>query len=285
MNKNAILSGLSVLAFMLLSCNGGHKEEVVAEVKDSVKIKEVTPGSKPAPDEVIAMLKEGNARFVSGKSVFPHTDSLRIKLANDKSQGDYAYASILSCSDSRVPVEMIFDAGIMDLFIIRIAGNVCDVDEIGSIEYGINHVKTPVLVILGHTKCGAVTAVTKELKGEGHELERNIPPLVDNIIPAAKKMIDANKKAGIEELVPLVIEENIWQNMENLFLKSPSVRHLALEGKIKVVGAVYDLTDGTITWLDDTKAAEVLKKAEASKTKETEPMAVKKGAKNKTSHH
>lgn len=88
-------------------------------------------------------------------------------------------------------MERLFDAGIMDIFVIRVAGNVVDTDEAGSIEYGLSHVNTPVLVVLGHTQCDAVTAVTNMIQGHGHALERNIPPLVNNIEPAAKKAMAA----------------------------------------------------------------------------------------------
>lgn len=99
---------------------------------------------------------------------------------------------MITCSDSRVPVELVFDAGVMDIFVVRVAGNVCDTDEVGSIEYGLAHVNTPVLVVLGHTQCGAVTAVTHAVQGKGHALELNIPPLVDNIEPAVKRAMVTN---------------------------------------------------------------------------------------------
>ena len=134
MKKASIV--LSVVTAMLLA--GGASASSTAK--------------KPSPDEVIEMLKAGNQRFVSGQSINPHSDAKRIAQAAKENQGDHAYATIISCSDSRVPVETIFDAGIMDLFIIRVAGNVCDTDEIGSIEYGLAHVNTPVLVVLGHTQ-------------------------------------------------------------------------------------------------------------------------------------
>ncbi|MBE0665669.1 MAG: carbonic anhydrase, partial [Candidatus Aminicenantes bacterium] len=116
---------------------------------------------KTTPDKAIAILKEGNVRFVSGKATHPHTGAERLAQAGKESQADHAYATVISCSDSRVPVELLFDAGIMDIFVVRVAGNVMDVDEAGSIEYGLVHVNTPVLVVLGHTQCGAVTAVTQ----------------------------------------------------------------------------------------------------------------------------
>ena len=175
-----------------------------------------TAVQKPSPDEVITMLKEGNQRFVTGKSAHPHSDSARLIQAGKEDQGNHAYATVISCSDSRVPVERIFDAGIMDIFVIRVAGNVVDVDEAGSIEYGLAHVKTPVLVVLGHTQCGAVTAVTGAVQGHGHALEINIPPLVDNIQPAVERAIAAHPEAKDKAVVPYGIEENVWQGIEDL---------------------------------------------------------------------
>jgi carbonic anhydrase len=116
---------------------------------------------------------------------------------------------VITCSDSRVPVEHIFDTGIMDIFVIRVAGNVCDVDERGSIEYGLAHVHTPVLVVLGHTQCGAVTAVTHAIHGTGHALECNIPPLVDNIEPAVRRAMANHPDVHGDEIIPYAIEENI----------------------------------------------------------------------------
>lgn len=157
------------------------------------------------------MLVDGNTNFVKGELTHPHLSPARMIEAGQVNQGDHAYATVITCSDSRVPVESIFDAGIMDVFVIRVAGNVCDTDEIGSIEYGLAHVNTPVLVVLGHTQCGAVTAVTNAVEGHGHALERNIPPLVDNIIPAVKKAKkDHADKLGLD-VVPYAIEENVWQ--------------------------------------------------------------------------
>lgn len=229
--------------------------------------------AKPSPDEAILMLKAGNERFVTGKATQPHTSAGRLALAGKEDQGDHAYATVITCSDSRVPVEILFDAGIMDIFVIRVAGNVLDVDEIGSVEYGLAHVNTPAFVVLGHTQCGAVTAVTKTVQGHGHPLERNIPPLVDNIIPAVKKAIADNPKAHGAEVIPYAIEENIWQGIEDLFMKSPISRDLVNEGKVKVVGAIYDVSNGKISWLPEAKSTEILKKVEANPKRAMEAMA------------
>lgn len=228
---------------------------------------------KPTPDQAIEMLKKGNERFVAGKSLHPHTDFARLKQAATEDQGDHAFATIIACSDSRVPTERIFDAGIMDIFSIRIAGNVCNVDEIGSVEYGVAHVHTPVVCVLGHTQCGAVTAVTKALQGKGHPLERNIPALVEGIKPAVKKAMVANPGVRGAKLVPFAIEMNVWQAIEDLFMKSPVTRNLVKEGKIKVVAAMYDLGTGKVDWLPESKVASILEKVEKNPDRAMNPMA------------
>jgi len=228
---------------------------------------------KPNPDEILQILKQGNERFSSGKSTHPHTGMNRLALACSEDQGKHALATVIACSDSRVPVELIFDAGVMDLFVIRVAGNVCDVDETGSIEYGLLHVHTPLLVVLGHTQCGAVTAVTHGVQGEKQKLERNIPPLVDNITSAVIRAMDNHKDVEGDAIIPYAIEENVWQAIEDLLIKSPAVRTLVNKGQAKIVGAVYDVGSGRIQWLPAEKVHEILKRVEASPEKETEPYA------------
>jgi len=252
---------------IILSCVGGLITFAYGAGDQEVQ------GTKPGPGEVLKMLKDGNARFYGGDATYPHTNKERIELAGKSDQGKFAYATVISCSDSRVPVELLFDAGVMDIFVIRVAGNVCDTDEIGSIEYGLAHVNTPVLVVLGHSQCGAVTAVTRALNGEGHQLERNIPPLVDNIIPAVKKTIEAHPEIHGDDIVPLAIEENVWQGIEDLFRKSPAVRNLVNEGKTKVVGAIYEVGTGQVKWLPEERVEVILKQVEQSPVKETEPYA------------
>jgi carbonic anhydrase len=228
---------------------------------------------KPDPDDVLQILKAGNKRFYTGKAVHPHTDAARLALAGKENQAKYALATVISCSDSRVPVELIFDAGIMDMFVIRVAGNVVDTDEAGSIEYGLAHVDCPVFVVLGHTQCGAVTAVTQGIQGKGHALETNIPPLVGKIIPAVKRALKKQKNVSGDAIIPYAIEENVWQAVEDLFMMSPTARKRVKEGKVKVVGAIYDVGTGKIEWLGMEKVDEIMKRVEASPDKETKVFA------------
>ena len=220
------------------------------------------------------MLKEGNARFVSGKSTHPHLDAARLIQAGKENQGDHAYATVIACSDSRVPVELLFDAGIMDIFTIRVAGNVIDVDEGGSIEYGLAHVNTPVFVVLGHTQCGAVTAVTDEVLGHHHDLETNIPQLVDNIIPAVKRAMEQHpEQAKSHDIIPFAVEENVWQGVTDLFMRSAATRQLVNDGKVKVVGAIYDVSTGKIEWLPEEKVTKILAEVEKDPKREMHKLA------------
>ena len=228
---------------------------------------------KPSPSECITLLKEGNARFVAGKSKHPNTGAARFQQAGTENQSDHAYATVITCSDSRVPVERLFDAGVMDIFVIRVAGNVCDTDEAGSIEYGLAHVNTPVLVVLGHKQCGAVTAVTHAIRGTGHALERNIPPLLDNIEPAVRRAMELQPDAKGDDIIPYGIVENVWQGMEDLFMASPSTRAIVKSGKAKVVGAIYDVSTGEVEWLPEAKTDEILASVERNPDRAMNAMA------------
>ncbi len=202
--------------------------------------KETAPAG-PTPDQALAMLKEGNARYISGKLTSPNVSQAR---RDETKGGQHPFASILGCSDSRAPIELVFDRGIGDLFVIRVAGNVSDTDEIGTVEYGAGHLGTPLVVVLGHKKCGAVTAVVK-----GDKVGGSIPQLVDNIVPAAKRAKD--KRLEGDDLINRAITENVLQSIADMLTRSEEMRHLVASGKVKVVGAVYDLADGKVEWIGE----------------------------------
>jgi len=267
MKKTSLRLILCLLLTCMLAFTGCSGKSTVTDYSGQSK------KQKPSPDQAIQMLKDGNERFFSGKSQHPHLNKERLIQAGKEDQGDHAYATIITCSDSRVPVEAIFDAGVMDLFIIRVAGNVCDTDEVGSIEYGMAHVHTPVMVLLGHTQCGAVTAVTRAINGHGHAMERNIPPLVDNIEPAVRKAMKKCPHAKGDEIIPLAIEENVWTGIRDLFMTSPATRELVKAGKAKVVGAIYDVSTGKVSWLEDAKVDKILQEVEADPDRAMEAMA------------
>jgi carbonic anhydrase len=232
-----------------------------------------TVSAKPGAEEALQLLKDGNGRFVAGKSIHPNTGLSRLELAGKENQGNYAYATVLACSDSRVPVERIFDAGVMDIFVVRVAGNVCDGDEAGTIEYGMAHVTTPLLVVMGHTQCGAVKAVAQATRGEGHPLERNIPKLVDNIGPAVSRAMKEHPDVAGDAIVPYAVEENVWQSIEDLFMASPTAREMYKSGAVKIVGAVYDIGAGKVNWLPEAQVKTILESAEANPSRAMDAMA------------
>ena len=195
-----------------------------------------------AADRALQWLKDGNARFATGKSAYPNLGLDRRKETSDK--GQHPLAVIVGCSDSREPLEVIFDQGIGDIFVVRVAGNVCDTDEIGSIEYGAGHLKTPLIVVLGHTKCGAVTAVATNAEVGG-----SIPKLVDNIRPAVESVKASQPGLAEAALVTAAIQANVWQSVQDLLTHSKEIRELVKEGKLKVIGGIYHIDDGTVEWL------------------------------------
>lgn len=197
-------------------------------------------GTALKPDAIFTLLREGNERFIAGTLKHPNlTADRRTATALE---GQTPIATILSCSDSRVPLEFIFDRGLGDLFVVRVAGNVADTIEIGTIEYGVGHLGTPVLIVLGHTKCGAVTAAVK-----GGELPGLIPALIDDIKPAALKA----KSAGGTEAsqITAAIRANVFQSIADILKRSKSVREMFNSGKLEIIGGVYDIEHGHIEWL------------------------------------
>lgn len=193
-------------------------------------------------DAAVVLLKEGNIRFAADHSIHPNATSAR--RAGTAKDGQEPLVTVLSCADSRVPVERVFDRGVGEIFSIRVAGNVADTDEIATIEYGVGHLHTPVLVVLGHTQCGAVTAMAK-----GAELHGLLPALLDNIKPA----VDRAREKFIEEheLIPEAIRENVWQAIADTVRRSSVVREQIQKKALHVLGAVYNIETGKVEWLGE----------------------------------
>ncbi len=204
----------------------------------------VTAQSPATPDQALAQLKDGNLRYVRGVSMHPRQDQIR--RTETVKNGQHPLATVVGCSDSREPLEIIFDQGVGDLFVVRVAGNVGGTDEVASIEYGTEHLSTPIVLVLGHTKCGAVTATVQKAAVEG-----SIPALINQIAPAVDQARAADPKATGDALVEKAIRANVHKTMADLFQKSQIVRHLVAEGKLKVVGGVYDLDSASIEWLGE----------------------------------
>jgi carbonic anhydrase len=199
-----------------------------------------------AGDEALQKLMDGNKRYVSGSLMKKDLgDTKRKELA----KGQKPFAIVVTCSDSRVPPELLFDQGLGNIFVIRVAGNVVDQIALGSIEYGAEHLNAPLLFILGHSKCGAVTA-TIDAKGEP---EGNIGAIVKKIMPAAEK---AKKKGGTkDEILETAIQENVKNVYSDVMKKSKIVPHLVEEGKLKIAAGEYDITTGKVAMIELPKAA------------------------------
>jgi carbonic anhydrase len=192
------------------------------------------------PNDILEKVLKGNERFAEGISVHPHLDeNTRLKTSRE---GQKPIVSILSCSDSRVPPEEIFDMGIGDIFAIRVAGNIADKSQIGSLEYGAGHLGTTLIIVLGHTKCGAVTAVVK-----GDKVGGNILSFIDNIKPAVDSVRRQSKNLSFDEILYNSVKANIWQSIEDILKQSSEIRHLVKSGKVKIVGAIYDIETGKVT--------------------------------------
>jgi carbonic anhydrase len=229
-------------------------------------------GAGFSPDEALARLKEGNERYVAGKPQYPHQG--RERRALTAGQGQHPFATVLGCSDSRVPVEFIFDQGIGDLFVIRVAGNVAQTDEIGSMEYAVDHLGTPLVVVLGHTQCGAVTAVVENAK-----LPPNIANLVGPIKPAVAKAKAENPEATQEALINAAIKDNVRQAVEDLFQKSAIIKAQVKAQKTRVVGAVYEIDTGQVQWLGPHPDQDKLLGLKAKGTTVDKPVRKKKAKK------
>ena len=233
-SRRSFLSVASIAAIGVL-LSGCESLPTQNKQADSSVVKPVT-----TPEQALQRLKEGNRRFVLGTPQYPNLT--RERMIETARGGQHPFATIISCSDSRVPVEAIFDQGVGDLFVIRVAGNVADTDEIGTSEYGGGHLGTPLLVVMGHTQCGAVTAVAK-----GEKVGGSLPKLVDNIIPAVKRA-KAQGLAG-DALIAASIRENVHQSLHDLEHNSKEIKHLVHEGKLKMVGAIYNIETGEVDWI------------------------------------
>ena len=199
--------------------------------------------SAQSADEALKLLKEGNERFVTMKVEHPNISVERRADAAVKEHRPFAI--VLECSDSRVPVEAIFDRGIGDIFVVRVAGNIAtDPSVIGSIEYAAEHLKSPLLVIMGHVGCGAVKAAIS-----GHPLEGDIRAIQKTIESAAERVKKEQPTLEGDGLTSAVVKENVLQAKETLFSKSEEIKKMAEEGKLKIAPAVYDLNTGAVEWL------------------------------------
>jgi carbonic anhydrase len=198
-------------------------------------------GSQYTADQALARLIDGNDRFVRGQARFP---TVQKEILADLAIGQSPYATILGCSDSRVPPELIFDAGFGELFIIRVAGNVISAEVMGTLQYAGVHLKTPLFVVLGHEGCGAVDAALA-VKQQGVTVPTRIALLMENIMPGLRDMPPGLSPA---DQLREAVEDNVRWSMRQI-VATPEAKARAAEGVMKLVGAVYELDTGRVRFL------------------------------------
>lgn len=193
-------------------------------------------------DEALDRLKAGNARFVSGQARFP---TVQKEVLAELAKEQNPYVTILGCSDSRVPPELVFDAGFGELFVVRVAGNVLGPSIFGTLQYAGTHLQTPLFVVLGHEGCGAVkAAIASKFHGAMHK--SRIEVLLENIVPALAGLDETQPP---ETLLRSAVEANVRHTLREL-LDTPEAQARLADGHMKLIGAVYDMESGRVRFLE-----------------------------------
>ena len=205
--------------------------------------------------EALQRLKSGNRRFVANldapgearpSPAAPHGTDL---------EEQRPFAIILGCSDARVPAELIFDQGLGDLFVIRVAGNIVAPSLVGSVEFAASRFETKLVVVLGHTRCGAIAATIENLQGAGDAHSRNLRDIVERIRPAVEMVVAEDAHDDEEDLALRAMRANIAYSVDHLRHDSPLMEQLIRDEGVRVVGAEYSLETGIVTFFDDDEAA------------------------------
>lgn len=253
---NKTLYTIAILFFFLMSCDRKKTKEVEErqELHENVMIetaskliplkeKVLTAEQQKAltPDLVIKSLKEGNKRYMNNDLTLRDHSAL----VRDATEGQYPKAVILSCLDSRIPVEDVFDKGIGDLFVGRVAGNFVNEDLLGSMEFGCKVSGAKLILVLGHESCGAIKSAIDNVE------MGNITAMLSKIKPAIEKSKDftGDKTSKNDEFVEYVAKNNVLETIENIKKNSPILKEMEDKGEIKIIGAYYDLHSGEVTFL------------------------------------
>ena len=250
MKKNLKFIIAAFVIFALASCeqaekqkeeitednNKTEKQEMVKEVLTAEKQKDLTP------DKVLESLKEGNERYIAN-DLTPR--DLPAQMKSTAEDGQYPEAIILSCVDSRVPVEYVFDRGIGDLFVARVAGNFVNEDILGSMEFACKVSGSKVVMVLGHESCGAVKSAVDDVK------LGNITPMLEKIKPAIEDVeYEGEKTSKNAEYVHKVCKSNVHHTIAQIRKDSPILKEMEDNGEIKIVGGIYDLHTGEVKMVD-----------------------------------
>jgi carbonic anhydrase len=191
-----------------------------------------------SPAEAISQLKEGNSRYTSGKR---QPDEQTAKRRAELIKSQHPFATIVSCSDSRVPPEIVFDQGLGDLFVVRVAGNVINDEGLGSVEYSVDHLGSRLILVLGHQSCGAVKAARETIAAKG-----NAPGHIQSIVTAIKPAVEATVNGDLDA----TIKANVKYVVDALRSSTPILKAKVDSGEVRVIGAYYSLDSGAVTFLD-----------------------------------
>jgi len=204
--------------------------------------------------EALERLREGNLRFASSLTTSGETPShvRRAELVG----GQEPFAIVLGCSDSRVPAEIVFDQGLGDLFVIRVAGNIVAPSQIGSVEFAAARFGTRLVVVMGHSSCGAVVATLEELRGTPRAESRNLRSIVDRVRPAVQSLFEGSPPGDAEDLLRRAVRANIRASALQLRHGSPLLQDLIERDGLLVVGAEYSLETGAVEIFEGTDAPE-----------------------------
>jgi len=195
------------------------------------------------PLMALELLKDGNKRFVNNLKVNRNL----LQQANDTSDGQHPFAVILSCIDSRTSAELIFDQGLGDIFSVRIAGNIINEDILGSMEFGCKVAGSKIIVVLGHTKCGAVKGACDHVEmGNLTALLSEIRPAVDDELTTSE-----NRNSSNNEFVEKVSVINVKRTVQSILQRSPILKEMIEKDEIGIVGGTHDITTGQVTFFDD----------------------------------
>ncbi|MCR9181484.1 MAG: carbonic anhydrase family protein [Flavobacteriaceae bacterium] len=252
--KKIFLLSISMLITTLISCkedSSNKKESTAQNVQETIEIAQVplvnevlTKEERDAmsPDDVIALFKEGNERFMNNNlTLRDHSAQVR-----KSASGQFPKAVVLSCLDSRVPVEDVFDRGIGDIFVGRVAGNFVNEDLLGSMEFGCKVAGSKLILVMGHEHCGAVKSAIDDVK------LGNITSMLSKIRPTVETtQYEGDRTSSNPEFVQHVCENNVLNTIAEIRAKSPILKEMEDNGEIKIAGAVYDMDTGKVEFLNE----------------------------------
>ena len=200
-------------------------------------------------DAALVRLRDGNRRFVANESTASPllTPSQRLALTN----GQAPFAIVLGCSDSRVPAELVFDQGFGDLFVIRVAGNIVAPSQVGSVEFAAARFGTRLVVVMGHSQCGAVTAAVEEVLGRATSESRNLRSIVNRVRPSVQAVVSGRSDRSVDALVTDAVRANVRASVDHLRHGSALLEGLIQRDGLRVVGAEYSLESSVVTFFEE----------------------------------